>query len=147
MGQLVGGLVRQLVRRTSKGGLKVRCESPPRWLVRTKRDEGFESVEELEMLRLLLRKFIRYSPERLTFRVDVLRLSWLESEGRVRSEKNTFVFDVTEKGRVDRHYKVIPLTQTWMDDPTEVARAAEDVAAVVFEAIEDVVRMAWGPRR
>ncbi|MGH9390609.1 MAG: hypothetical protein ACRD1Z_13420 [Vicinamibacteria bacterium] len=104
-------------------------------------------MEDLEILRLLLRKFIHYSPKRLTFRVDILRLSWLESERRVRSEKNTFVFDVTERGRVERHYKVIPLTETWIEDPEQVAKAAEDAANVVFEAIEGVVELAWGPRR
>jgi hypothetical protein len=64
----------------------------------------------------------------------------------VRSEKNTFVFDVTERGRIDRHYKVIPLTETWIEDPEEVARAAEDGANIVFGAIEEVVKLAWGPR-
>ena len=141
MGEGLGGLLSDSIRRESKKELKVRCNSKPVWRVRTKGDEGFQPVEDMGMLRLLLTEFVRFYPNRkLTFQVEIATISWLEPEGRVRSKKNSFTFDVGAKGRVFRLYKTIPLTETWMTDPKRVEEAAEKVGGVVFDAIEALVR-------
>jgi len=137
----VGELVKKAVKRTTRKGDRVKCETQPMCYVRTRSDDGFELVKDVATLRLLLRSFVRFSPnKRLTIRVDIERISWQEPEGRIRSEMNSFTIDVDERGRALLLHKAMPFTETWQDDPKRVDEAAERIGKQVFDAISAVLK-------
>ena len=137
----VGELVKKAVKRTTRKGDRVKCETRPLCYVKTKGDDEFELVKDVTTLRLLLTRFVRFSPnKRLTIRVDIERISWQEPEGRIGAEKNSFTIDVDERGRAFLLHKTMPFTETWEDNPSRVDATAERSGKQVFNAIGAVLK-------
>ncbi len=141
MASRVGELVKRAVRRAARKGDRIKCETQPHCYVKTKGDDEFELVEDTATLRLLLTRFVRFSPNRrLTIRVDIERISWEEPEGRIGSEKNSFTIDMDERGRAFLLHKTMPFTETWEDDPKRVDDTAGRIGKQVSDAIIAVLK-------